>query len=123
MLSTKRTYSIVVPISNKNVRKAVRILNKRLIGNKAIFSIHLIGCRSFLLNHFEVSQSIHDSFLFFRCALWNNLFLFFLIYYNSLSSIPHFFYFVQLQCRNFKSKFLQYILFNLLISSLTLSIR
>ena len=58
-------------------KEPVRILNKRLIGNKAISSIHLIGCRSFLLNHFEVSQSIHNNFLFFRCALWNNLFLIF----------------------------------------------
>ena len=35
-------YSTVVPIPNKNVRKAIRILKSRLIGNKIIFNIHLI---------------------------------------------------------------------------------
>ena len=70
-------YSSDVPMLSKNVRNAVRTLNKRPIEEKTIFSIHLMDCHSFLLNHFEVSQSIHDGFFFFRCTLWNNLFLLF----------------------------------------------
>lgn len=37
----------------------------------------VIYSHSFLLNHFEVSQGIHYGFFFFRCTLWNNLFLLF----------------------------------------------
>lgn len=48
-------YSTVVPIPNKNVRKAIRILKSRLIGNKIIFNIHLITYCSSLSKPFIVS--------------------------------------------------------------------
>ena len=35
-------YKIAVPTLSKNVRKAVKMLNSKLIGNKIIFIIHLI---------------------------------------------------------------------------------
>ena len=42
-------YSSAVPIPSKNVRKAVRILSRKLIGKKIIFIIHLIFI--YLLNN------------------------------------------------------------------------
>ena len=36
-----RKYSKTVPILSKKVRKAIRILNSKLIGNKSIFMINL----------------------------------------------------------------------------------
>ena len=36
-----RKYSKTVPILSKKVIKAIRILNSRLIGNKSILMIHL----------------------------------------------------------------------------------
>ena len=36
-----KKYSNTVPILNKKVRKAIRILNSKLIGNKSIFLINL----------------------------------------------------------------------------------
>ena len=35
-------YRIAVPILSRKVRKAVKMLNSKLIGNKIIFIIHLI---------------------------------------------------------------------------------
>ena len=35
-------YKIAVPTLSKNVRKAVKMLNSKLIGNKIIFIIYLI---------------------------------------------------------------------------------
>ena len=42
-------YSSAVPIPSRNVRKAVRILSRKLIGEKIIFIIHLIFI--YLLNN------------------------------------------------------------------------
>lgn len=36
-----RKYSKTVPILSKKVRKSIRILNSKLIGNKSIFMINL----------------------------------------------------------------------------------
>ena len=40
--SSIKKYRIVVPMPSKNVRKAVKMFNIKLIGNKIIFIIHLI---------------------------------------------------------------------------------
>lgn len=42
-----KKYRIVVPMPSINVKKAVRILNSNLIGNKIIFNIHLINTLHF----------------------------------------------------------------------------
>lgn len=50
-----KKYRIVVPMPSINVRNAVRILSSKLIGNKIIFTIHLIFSYSSLPNSFLVS--------------------------------------------------------------------
>ncbi|BAM61400.1 LSU ribosomal protein L18P [Streptococcus dysgalactiae subsp. equisimilis RE378] len=45
-----KKYRIVVPMPSINVKKAVRILSSKLIGNKIIFIIHLIISYSSLPN-------------------------------------------------------------------------
>ena len=50
-----KKYRIVVPMPSINIRKAVRILSSKLIGNKIIFIIHLIISYSSLPNSYFVS--------------------------------------------------------------------